>query len=183
MKLVQILLILLVALFGGLVIFGTTVGKDRAEVRAVSTYGALVWEKAASSLASVRHTKLTAKPATSDEELQAALEELLGKMFLDRSGSHFSRSLWGDEPVPYQFRGLRVGDAQPLPVNPADRTREIDRRVHFPIHMEAFRRYERPRGWGKWEFDQAPHLDGITFVRVRGRWLPTASPQRHYSVR
>jgi len=183
MKLVQILLILLVALFGSLVLFGTTVGKNRSEVLAVSAYGARVWEKAVSSFASVRERKHAPKQAVGDEELQAALDELLGRVFLERSGFHFSRSLWGTEPVPYQFRGLQVGDAQPLPVSPADRKREIDRRVHFPIRTEAFRGYERPAGWGAWEFDPAPHLEGITFVRVRGRWQPTASPERHYSVR
>jgi len=184
MKLVQILLVILLLVLGSLVSYSLTVGKGSPEVRAVKERSEKLHKALLAKLPSIkRKAEVEVDTKPEDQFLAAALRAALDSMFLERSGFHFSRSLWGAEPVPYQFRGLRVGKAEALADDPGDRLKGIDRRVHIPITVEAFRRYDRDQGWGRWETSDAPNLEGLTFVREAGKWQPLVPPDQFYSVR
>lgn len=113
----------------------------------------------------------------------AARNELLRKMFLRKGESYFTQSRWGAKPIPYELRDFQLLGPNELPVTATDRNSGIDKKISYKIDVRAYRVFDSENGWGEWNPENPPQLDGITMVRKDGEWNTISDPTRRYALR
>jgi hypothetical protein len=173
-------------LFGGLIGFSYTVGKDTLVGSITITFVDKLKGATAGKLDGLKGLVEEAEKKLEDgntPEDQPLVDRLMAMMFYEKDGFHFTQSRWGAAPVPYQFRGLQLVGPKKMTLNGADGMNGIDQRLIFNFYIDSYRRYDPEKGWGTWVFEEAPNLEPVILARKDGEWKLAASPRESYSVR
>ena len=183
MKVLVRLILVTVMSLGGMSGYSLTVGEDtRVGIQTRQILSNLK-SFAGDALGKVDWLKFTSDDEVIIEIYQPVLQACLDEIFLEKEGYHFSQSKWGATAVPFQFRGLEVIGPNELPLNGADKARGIEKRISFNFYLDAHRRFDRKNGWGAWDVENPPNLDGITMVLHAGEWKIASSPRGSYNLK
>ncbi len=120
-------------------------------------------------------------PSASDPGVKNALNEHLGMILLEKSGSHFTQEATG-ERRPIEIKGFELRGPIASLVSEADRLNGIQQSVLFSINGTAFREYDSKSGWGKWKPGKPILFAGLTMQLVDGAWQVTSSPLKYFRI-